>query len=599
MPITIEPPGPIFDGETVDLIFTGDLPPSATFAWSVTAGRIFAPDLSATTDNLRRIRWDTAGTGSKDVTIKLTAGRDVHERVVYVAQGRAAERPPLEVRTKLDRSATPATDDQVLWPLIRNQTIAIGFKSYDDFIDNLARSMIGSEEGRIDPCILVRGTYAYDFLRLATQIFLMCRCEVADPEQYRQRRRQSSIDELNQLFRIRKGGRHDGGFDPDVFDEDKEQQRLGQKLTLVDLEQKLREYLGAGERLPYLDRILKALLGPQVDDEATIQRFYGLLHARAHCPSLIELIWSYWHEEGMLAQSINAIALRFQNKRRGTRDALARLEIDPLRPLNNLLWGYIQNEHTRLSVVRRAYEYDHHYGLTLKGQAVPALQTADSRSKFIETFHDLLGKTAAFYRADADTTVVADAFPVLNALKDLHLVLAEGAHNQFGDLPWTARVEMLIEQWLLARPEMREFLGGRAMVPYAERWMGQVDTMKKIQGWNPTSVTHFRDLGVFGEQILLSVRYGDWSEVFDEAQAKNWARYWKPEVQGYIHAYRAATRVDLAAEPAGERDLQRRRTLPAVLIEQTQRLAPPMTQLPAPGEARSGPADLPARRALT
>ena len=58
--------------------------------------------------------------------------------------------------------------------------------------------------------------------------------------------------------------------------------------------------------------------------------------------------------------------------------------------------------------------------------------------------------------------MIADGFPLLNALKEVHLLLAEGAHNQFGDLPWTARVEMLIQQWLLARPEMREFLQGRA-----------------------------------------------------------------------------------------------------------------------------------------
>ena len=55
---------------------------------------------------------------------------------------------------------------------------------------------------------------------------------------------------------------------------------------------------------------------------------------------------------------------------------------------------------------------------------------------------------------------------------------------------------------------------------------------------------------MFGEQVLLSVRYGDWVEVNDEAQAKNWARYWKPEIQGYIHAYRAATGVDLASAPS-------------------------------------------------
>jgi hypothetical protein len=59
-----------------------------------------------------------------------------------------------------------------------------------------------------------------------------------------------------------------------------------------------------------------------------------------------------------------------------------------------------------------------------------------------------------------------------------------------------------------------------------------------------------RNLAVFGEQILLSVRHGDWSDVKDTTAAKIWARRWKPEIQGYIAAYRAATGVDLAWAPA-------------------------------------------------
>ena len=49
----------------------------------------------------------------------------------------------------------------------------------------------------------------------------------------------------------------------------------------------------------------------------------------------------------------------------------------------------------------------------------------------------------------------------------------------------------------------------------------------------------------FGEQLLLSIRYGAWSTVFDPNQAANWARYWRPEIQGYQHAYRAVTGVEL------------------------------------------------------
>ncbi len=97
----------------------------------------------------------------------------------------------------------------------------------------------------------------------------------------------------------------------------------------------------------------------------------------------------------------------------------------------------------------------------------------------------------------------ADAFPVLNALKEIHLILSQGAHNQFGDLPSTARIEMLMQQWMLARPEFREFLPTRVMVAYPEPWMDRVDAMKKLQGWTDTSVMHFRNLAIFGEQLLL------------------------------------------------------------------------------------------------
>jgi len=169
-----------------------------------------------------------------------------------------------------------------------------------------------------------------------------------------------------------------------------------------------------------------------------------------------------------------------------------------------------------------------------------------------------------FYRQDDDTTVIADGFSVLNALKETHYLLAQGAHNQFGDLPTTARQEMLMQQWLLSRPEMREFLGGRVMVPYPEAWMDRVDAVKTLKGWTDTSVVHFRDLAVFGEQVLLSVRWGAWSTVNDPNNAANWARYWRAEIQGYIHAYRAATSVDLSAEVTDARDGDRRFLPPSV-----------------------------------
>ena len=93
------------------------------------------------------------------------------------------------------------------------------------------------------------------------------------------------------------------------------------------------------------------------------------------------------------------------------------------------------------------------------------------------------------------------------------------------------------------------------MVPYREPWMDRVDTMKQMQGWGDASVTHFRDLAVFGEQLLLSIRYGNWSVISEAAAAANWAREWRAEVQTYMHSYRAVTGVDLgvhARDPRGD-----------------------------------------------
>jgi len=235
-----------------------------------------------------------------------------------------------------------------------------------------------------------------------------------------------------------------------------------------------------------------------------------------------------------------------------------------LYPLNNLLWSYIQDEQHRLTVRRRAYEYDHHYGIVLDGKVVPALQSADSRSKFIEAFHNLLHTSLLFFKQDDDTTIKADGFPVLNGLKEVHLLLREGMHNQFGDLPSTARQEMLMEQWLLARPEMQQFLGGRAMMPYSEDWMDRVDTMKKLKGWSDVSVTYFHDLAKFGEQLLVSIRHGDWSNIPDASFAAHWAREWRPEIQQYVHAYRTVTGVDLSPEQADVRLASDRYVQPSV-----------------------------------
>jgi hypothetical protein len=146
---------------------------------------------------------------------------------------------------------------------------------------------------------------------------------------------------------------------------------------------------------------------------------------------------------------------------------------------------------------------------------------------------------------------------------------------------------MLMMQFMLGRPEIREFLRGRAMVPYEERWMGQVDTMKKLQGWNDTTITHFRNLAVYGEQILLSVRYGNWNDSgMSQDHAKVWARYWRPEIQGYIHAYLAATGVDLSEDIVDLRGAPARYVQPSTLLQSRVAGQGSRAELPAAPVAR-------------
>ncbi|MDX1545885.1 MAG: hypothetical protein R3247_02790 [Rhodothermales bacterium] len=465
-----------------------------------------------------------------------------------------------ERNVRLNRSAAQPTLDQALWVAIRQRTNNLGFTHYRRFVNRVfcVRNGPGDEDedeaidrlrtrdlqaGRNFSNVYLSNVDAYQLLKVATDAFLLinaCGEVVIDTDDY-------NDDILQEIIRLNTATNAD------------------------EIQQRLTDYLGSPAHLPYLKRILATLNELETfrrnapDDAFDTGACEGLVLTKNDL-CMLELIWSYWLEEGMLVQTMNAVSMRFQNRRHGKRDPLAELAVDPLRPLGNLLWGYVQDEQHRLSVARRVYEYDHHYGLKLIGKAVPSVKSVDSRSKFIEAFHNLLYLASVFYQEDDDATLIPDAYRLLKGLIDVHLLLAQGAHNQFGDLPWTARSEMLVMQWLLQRTEMREFLRGRTMVPHQEAWMGTVAAMRRLQGWSDTPIKHFRDLAVYGEQLLLTIRYGDWIDVIDQEQAKNWARYWRPEIQGYLYAYQAVTGVDLAADQTTVR-ADVRYAQPAVLIK--------------------------------
>jgi hypothetical protein len=454
------------------------------------------------------------------------------------------------VDVSLQRAEIEGGPDSLLWSLIRRSTEGVAFNNFQDWMDSLfsgdqqdVRDMFG---GLIRSSAPFPGIVSYKALKLATEAFLLANVGVAFGD-------------------VETKGVKSENFDRLVGKEERKRLGLGaherlNRLWTHDYLERVRANSEYIETLPYLALVRRNLPEWRVelnaDANEQIELCDAILARKFSRPTFVELLWSYWHEEGMLVRSVQAIATRFQNRGSGPRDPLAGLALDPLRPLNNLLWGYIQDEQHRLTLTRRVYEYDHEYGLTLFGRAAPRLGSADPRSQFLEAFHTLLHRTAVFHKDDDDATMLADPFPVLNALRDVHLLLAEGAHNAYGDLPWTARHEMLMQQYLLARPELREFLPTRVAIAYPEEWMHRVDAMKNLQGWSDTSVRYFRDLGVFGEQLLLSIRFGNWSNVIDPERAGNWARAWRQEVQWYIHAYQSVTGIDLSADTTDVRQAQ-------------------------------------------
>ncbi len=291
----------------------------------------------------------------------------------------------------------------------------------------------------------------------------------------------------------------------------------------------------------------------------------------------IELIWSYWTEQALLVQAMGTISLRYQNIR-GLHEVepMMRFDTSPLLPLSNLLWGFIQDEPHRTSLHRRTFEYQHAYNVNLIGKAVPRQLGVDNRSPFLSAFHTLLHQASLFYKEYDDKTRNADAFPLLIALRDVHLLLAEGNHNAYYNMTYTTRHEMLTMQYLLAQQEMQTFLGGRPMMPY-EAHMGVLDTVKSIQGWDPVGTLHYYELANAGEQIVLSVRYGSWNDpadMFNATDAGNWAIAFRDLISTYINAYRNVTMVDLSAD-AARSSVEERAIQPALLIQRRMSMMAP------------------------
>src|SRR5438874_5840328 len=212
----------------------------------------------------------------------------------------------------LQRTALVETVDQALWVIIRDRTNAVGFRPYKTFIDNV----MGGD-------LPFRGGDAYALLKFATDAFLMQEVGVLDPlgviraGLVKDNNRGTALMDPESAFQSLEAQLDDPTQSEALRTQ--EERRLGRPINLAELKRMRDSYYVALKEetpptavLPYL-RIIRERLAdiPLKPPGAVPRSAYGILRSHLTAPLAVELIWSYWHEEGMLAQTLNAILARF------------------------------------------------------------------------------------------------------------------------------------------------------------------------------------------------------------------------------------------------------------------------------------------------
>ena len=451
----------------------------------------------------------------------------------------AAVRP---IGVSLERSDIPRTTDVALWEVIRESTHAVSFSRYSDFIDWViggktppwhlldSQETASVQEGRQEiETIGARRSLPfpdiepYRLLKVATEVFLMASSGVVLEDQ--------DFSDLSVQDAARTG------------------------LSSSDYGGLWAAYLervNGSQTLPYLNLIRRKLqeadLIPNKQRQQT-EIAYGILKDKLVRPSFLELIWSYWHEQGMLVQTLNEYrrALPESPWPRAARPpcgARHRPAAAVEQPALGLYPGRAAPSVRRPARLRvrpplRAHALREGRPPDPRGRqpvaipgGVPQPPTPDGRLLQGGRRHDDQGRPVPGpQRAQRGAPA------------------AHGGAVQPVRRPAVDRPPGDADAAVAARaPGVPIVPADRVMVAYPEPWMDRVDSMKKMQGWTEVSVRHFRDLGVTGEPILLSIRFGNWSVTIDPNQAGNWARFWRQEIQWYIESYHTVTGIDLSSD---------------------------------------------------
>ena len=266
-------------------------------------------------------------------------------------------------------------------------------------------------------------------------------------------------------------------------------------------------------------------------------------------PLFCELIFVFWIEIGLLAQSFRLVAHRFQNYGASKKVArLSHLNVAALRPVAGLLFDWLSQQHEVRTVHARVHAYLHEFNCALPGKAARPIAPVRTETGFSSAFHGLLHVALRYYLQTSELTWVPDAFPLLTALRTLSEVLKRTEVNTFQRTAFDARREFASYGVILGTPEVRRFLVTEG-IPAREDWIPAVDALNDLAGWRVGAMLNYLDLATEGERILASVRWLDW-DAADDAMAQAWANANRQSVQCYAFRTRLISGLDLASDQA-------------------------------------------------
>jgi hypothetical protein len=262
---------------------------------------------------------------------------------------------------------------------------------------------------------------------------------------------------------------------------------------------------------------------------------------------LVEPIWSFWLDAAHLARLTTLLAARQIDAPMPGSSSIPKLDLPP--SLVAFLTTWLNDHQSGARAAARAANYLAHYGLRLPAPSTPDASPRVKSSRFLRAFHAALVEALRLVPP-------ADASHLLFRLRRLHVHLAQRASlivegvpppdifARLGESLSLGRADLLTAEWLLARPEFTAALRGPVLVPYPQPWMPTLDRLRQLTGAFDSLALFYDDLAATSEALLLSIRFGDWTQSAPPAAA-TWATFWRPDIARYLVAYQEVTGIAL------------------------------------------------------